>query len=102
MKQKAQITFEQQETVVLKQSGSHLLDLCPRCDETAMLVTPEILAAMAGSSEREIFRLVEAGVIHFVERTRIYACPECFRNSITPELLEERRDSATSKLGELK
>jgi len=99
MKQKAQITFEQQETVVLKQSGSHVLEFCPRCEEEVLFVTPEILAAMTESSEREVFRLVEAGVIQFVERKRTYACSECYRNSIEQRPLIPAT-SMIKKLGE--
>ena len=99
MKQKAQITFEQHETVVLKQSGSHVLEFCRNCGEEVLFVTPEILAAMTESSEREVFRLVEAGVIQFVERKRTYACSQCYRNSIgqTPLIPET---SAVKKLRE--
>ena len=82
MKQRAQITFEQRETVILKQSESHLLEVCPYCEAEMLFVTPEILAAMTGASEREIFRLIEAGAIPFVERNRTYACSECYRKSI--------------------
>jgi hypothetical protein len=102
MKQKAEITFEVEETFVVKPGERMTSEYCPNCQAVSVMTTPEILASMTGSSEREIFRLVEAGVIHFVERRRIYACPGCFRNSIAPALLEERRDPATTKLGELK
>ena len=82
MKQRAQITFEQRETVILKQSDSHVLEVCPTCEAEMLFVTPEILTAMTGVSEREIFRLIEAGAIEFVERNRTYACSECYRRSI--------------------
>jgi glycerol-3-phosphate dehydrogenase len=98
MKQKTQITFEQQETVVLRQSGSHTFVFCPRCDNQIMFVTPEILAAIAGSSEREIFRLMEAGTVHFVEKQRTYVCSECYQNSIEQELTSSEI-SDVKKLG---
>lgn len=99
MKQKAQITFEQHETLVLKQSGSHVLEFCPKCGDEVLFVTPEILAAMTESSERDVFRLVEAGVIQFVERNRTYACSQCYRNSVgqTPLI---PATSVIKKLGE--
>ena|SRR5688572_5214737 len=82
MKQKASVTFEQQETVVLKQSGSHRQEFCPRCDEESMFVTPEILAALTGSNEREIFRLIEAGEVYFVEEARILGCSGCYTRAV--------------------
>ena len=82
MKQKAEITFEQEETVILRQSAGHLLEFCPKCNETVEFLTPEIIAAIAGTSEREIFRLIESGKIHFIEKERIFGCPICYRNSV--------------------
>lgn len=41
------------------------------------MLSPPVLSVVTGSTEREIFRLVEAGLIHFVEAKRIYACPDC-------------------------
>ena len=82
MKQKAEITFEEQETVILRQRDGYLVDFCPHCQTTVRLLTPEIMAALAGISEREVFRLIESGQIHFVEMKRIYACPVCYRKSL--------------------
>lgn len=78
MKQKAEITFEEQETVILRQRDSYLVEFCPLCQVTVRLVTPEIMAALVAVSQREIFRLIEEGQIHFVETNRIYACPGCY------------------------
>lgn len=77
MKRKAEITFEEQETVILRQSDSYLSDYCPRCQATVRLLAPEILAILVPISEREVFRLIELGQIHFVETKRIYVCPGC-------------------------
>ena len=82
MKQKAEIIFEQEETVILRQSAGHLLEFCPTCNETVEFLTPEIMAALANGSEREIFRLIESGKIHYIEKERIYGCPICYRNVV--------------------
>ena len=82
MKQKAEITFEQEETVVLRQSSGHFIEFCPKCEETVELLTPEIMAALVETTEREIFRLIETGKIFFVEKERIFGCPLCYRNSV--------------------
>ena len=98
MNQKTEITFEEQETVVVRQTGSHMSEFCPRCEETVLLVTPEILAALTGASEREIFRLLEEGVIHFVETKRLYACRDCYQRVIIESKLSEK---ASGPRGEL-
>jgi len=82
MTQKAEITFEVEETVVLKQGGKIMTEYCPRCCETVDMVSPDILALLGGTSEREIFRLVEGGFIQFIEKGRIYACPGCLSKMV--------------------
>jgi len=96
MVEKVSLTFEQQEIVVLKKGGNHRRDFCVGCSQDVLFVTPEILAAITGLSEREIFRLMEAGIIRFVEGKRIYACPECYRRSI-----EQKAGEAEDGCGEI-
>ena len=45
----------------------------------ADMVSPDVLSLIAGVSERAIFRLVEAGAIHFLEAARVAACLSCYR-----------------------
>ena len=78
MKQRAQITLETEETIVVRNSGAFSSGFCPLCRRNVHMFPPEVLAPMTGSSERQIFRLLEAGKIHFVEAQRIYACPRCY------------------------
>ena len=78
MKQKAEITIELEETVVLREGSKVLSGFCPFCRDNVHMFPPEVLAQMTGSSEREIFRLLEAGKIHFTEARRIYACASCY------------------------
>ena len=85
MKQKVAITFESDETVVLKQVGKIATDFCPRCQRDVEMISADVLALLTGSSEREIFRLIEAGRIHFIEPHRILVCLNCFRELIAPD-----------------
>ena len=82
MKRKAEITVEEQETVILRQSDGFLMDYCPRCQTTVRFLTPEILAILIKVSEREVFRLIEADRINCVETTRIYVCPGCYAKGL--------------------
>ena len=74
--------FEIEETVVLKQGGKTMSGFCPRCQETVDMVSPDILALVSNRSEREIFRLIEAGAIHFEESDRLVACPICYKSTV--------------------
>jgi hypothetical protein len=79
MTRKAEIVFEVEETVVVRRTGKIVAEYCPRCDQLVDMLSPDVLASIAGASEREIFRLLEAGVIHFVETEHVYACPKCYK-----------------------
>lgn len=86
MEQKAAITFELEETVVVRQGSRIIIDYCPRCQGDVDMISPNVLALLAGSGEREIFRLIEAGHIHFIEPGRVLACSGCYW-----QLLNENR-----------
>ena len=93
MKQKAAVTFEKEETLVIRQSAYLKTDFCPTCNEVVDMLAPEVLAQIAKSTEREIFRLIESGVLPFVERKRIYACLQCYRRVVEEMNLKEPRSS---------
>jgi hypothetical protein len=79
MKQKAEITFEVEETIILRQEARKIRVFCPQCLAAVEMLTPPTAAALTGLSEREIFRLIEAAEIHFLEAERVFVC----RNSLT-------------------
>lgn len=79
MRQRTEITWETEETVVVRRGVTILPAICPNCESNVDMMSPEVLASLAGSDEREIFRLIEAGQIHFVESDRILACSSCCR-----------------------
>lgn len=87
MKQKTEITFEVEETIVLRQGGNKLKTFCPQCRELVELTTPQIAAALVGLSEREIFRLIENGRLHFVENERVFVCWNSLVNRSEPPAL---------------
>jgi hypothetical protein len=77
MGQRTEFTFEVEETILLKQGGKIVPGYCPTCDIDVELVSPDVLTLASGISEREIFRLVEAGSIHFEETDRMLVCSMC-------------------------
>lgn len=87
MKQKTEITLEVEETIILRQSGNKFKAFCPQCQALVEMITPQITAALTGLGEREIFRLIEAAEIHFVEAERIFVCRDSLANGSEPPAL---------------
>jgi len=81
MRQKTEITFEVEETILVKQSEGQQTEFCPNCHTITAMVPPARLAYLTGSSEREIFRLIETSAIHFAEIDRLIVCASCYRRS---------------------
>ena len=90
--QKAAITFEKEETLVIRQSAYFTTGFCAVCNDVVDMLAPEVLAQMARSSEREVFRLIESGALPFVETKRIYACLACYRRLMEQDLAEYAQD----------
>lgn len=74
MKQRAQFTFEVEETIVQRQPVSISNVLCRQCASIVGIALPQTLANLSRISEREIFRLVETGEIHFIEAKWVLIC----------------------------
>ena len=87
MKQKTEITFEVEETIILRQVAKTVMAFCPQCQALVEMTTPQIAAALFGLSEREIFRLIENGQIHFAETERIFVCRDSLANGKEPPAL---------------
>ena len=77
MKQKKQIVIEEEETVVLRGGETSTAAYCPFCGESVVMATPWIAANLNGSTEREVFRMVERGTIYVTEGDRILMCLRC-------------------------
>jgi hypothetical protein len=92
MTQKTEITFEVEETFIVRHGDRIATHFCPRCDEVIEMVSPDVISLVTGSSEREIFRLVETGAIYFVEAERLIVCPGCYeRVPLGNEIRETRK-----------
>jgi ribosomal protein S27AE len=77
MKQKKQIVFEVEETVVLRDKETSITAVCPFCGKSVVMATPWVTATLTAATEREIFRLVERGAIFVTEGGRILMCLRC-------------------------
>jgi hypothetical protein len=74
MKRIIEISLETAETIVVQNTRSIRRQYCPDCEKLVEMVSPDIVAAISGVSEREIFRLIERGAFHFVETQRLFIC----------------------------
>jgi hypothetical protein len=90
MKRKLEITFETEETVVIRRAPPTLTVFCRECRATVEMVPPQAVAAFSPLSEREIFRLIEAGQIHFVEAERVFICRDSLAKRIAPTTKEKQ------------
>ena len=77
MKQKVEIIFEVEETIVLRQGEQIGSEFCPQCRLVSAMIAPRAIAISSGAKEREIFRLIEAGEIYFVETDGVRVCLSC-------------------------
>ena len=80
MEQHREITFETEETVVLREGAQVSIGICAGCGQEVVMATPQSAAFLLGISERHIFRLLEAGRVHFIENGRVLVCLESVRS----------------------
>lgn len=86
------VVFEIEEKVVVRSGDITAAEHCPFCNETVGMATPRTAAAIYEMTEREVFRLIEAGAIHFTETEQVMICLKSIR-----EFLEELRKCEESK-----
>ena len=70
------LTIDIDEKITLSDSNRRLEAYCSGCKKLSWMVTPQTLAVVAGLTEREVFRFVEAKLIHFEETDRVLVCVE--------------------------
>ncbi|HSE98203.1 MAG TPA: hypothetical protein VLD57_08065 [Blastocatellia bacterium] len=80
-RRKTEINLEIEEAIRIR-TPNYLITECPRCRKQVRMVPANEAAIIAGSTARDIYRLVEAGSIHFIEDQAglLYVCLESLRN----------------------
>lgn len=81
-RKRTEIMIEVEEVIQAVGQPSLTRAWCPACRIETSMVPPHSMALGLGVPEREIFRLVEAGMIYFEEAERLVVCPGCYKNSI--------------------
>ncbi len=74
MKQKTEIEIELSETVAYSRRSERFETFCPQCKTLVEMSSPQVAAILTRTTEREIYRLVETGKVHFVETNRVLVC----------------------------
>ena len=82
------ITIQTERLLVMSRAKS-LYSLCSACGDEVRMVTIDQAATLARASSREIYREVEAGLLHFIE-TSEGSLLICF-NSLNGSDFETRR-----------
>jgi hypothetical protein len=67
MSRTSEIVIERDELIVVRRREQVVIAFCETCDEEVEMLPPEIAAVVSGAGARELYRLVEAGQIHFTE-----------------------------------
>jgi len=75
-----EITFETEETVVLREGSKVAVNQCPACGKGVLMATPQAVAFLSEMSERQVFRLLEADLLHFTENGRVMVCLDSVRS----------------------
>jgi hypothetical protein len=83
MKRTTEITFETEELVAVK-ARRGFKGFCERCNAFVEMLPTDAAAMLTGLGEREIFRLIETGEIHFVEAERVFVCRDSSMNRSKP------------------
>jgi hypothetical protein len=107
MKRKREITFEVEETTIVR-AAAQTAAFCPRCRLFVEMLRPETAAALVKLTEREIFVLIESGRLHFLEAERVFVCRNCLTNvsetfapanEVQTDNTEIKKDSCVKQFG---
>ena len=74
MRKKTEIEIEISETVAYSRGSERFEGFCPVCKSLVEMAAPQVAAIIWHKTEREIYRLVESGRVHFVETDRVLVC----------------------------
>jgi hypothetical protein len=74
MNHKTEIEIELNETVAYSRPSEKFETFCLECQTPVEMAAPPVAAILMHLTEREIYRLVETGKVHFVETDRVLIC----------------------------
>jgi hypothetical protein len=78
MNRKTEIEIELEETVVYRRPNERFETFCLECQALVEMAAVPLAAVLMHMTEREIYRLVETGEVHYVETDRVLICLKSF------------------------
>jgi hypothetical protein len=89
-KRRMELTIEGHEIIAIRRAAGRIKAWCSECERDVYMVTADEAAALAGSSGREVYRLVEAGLLHGTSEGPLRVCLSSL--SDLPSHKEPQRD----------
>jgi hypothetical protein len=82
---KTEISIRQTKRLVVLLPETEVVISCTRCQTVEPMIIAELAASVLGFSRREVYRLVEAGGVHFAETDQgvLYICQNSFERNLT-------------------
>jgi hypothetical protein len=87
---RTKITVERERLLIVASGQGQRKGFCEACDAEVEMIGAEEASLLTGLSQRAIFRLIEAGRLHFSE-TRRGALLVCLNSLLAETSREERR-----------
>ena len=66
-KRRTEIAFELEQTIIVKRRSGSASGWCNDCELEVVMITPDEAASITSMTTRALYRLVDAGIIHFTE-----------------------------------
>lgn len=85
MKEKTEIEIEFTETIAYSRPGERVEAFCLGCEASTEMASPHVAAIMVRMTEREIYRLVEDGKVHFVETDNVLVCLNSLADTLSKQ-----------------
>lgn len=82
---KTEISIQQIKRRVVLLPETEVVLSCPNCETGENMIIAEQTASVSGFSRREIYRMVEESLLHFVETEEgiLYICLKSLENNLT-------------------
>jgi hypothetical protein len=74
------VLIETEQISILFDRSKQDFMFCPKCEVESVMLLPEKIAELTNVSIREIYRRIESGEVHFIEKERILVCLESLLN----------------------
>jgi hypothetical protein len=91
MKQKTKVEIELNETVAYSSRLVRFEAYCQCCKSLVEMASPQVAAILIRLNEREIFRLIESGKVHFIETDRVLVCLKSLSGTLPEAALFQKK-----------